>query len=853
MTTISLLLLALAAPQFAEGFSVQSSDTSHYALEVAVPHRESGTFTTSGELDLTELYRFSNVIGSRAGHHGSASVDLNGDGRDEIVTAASHPRSGWPTWWYVLGYDEKTDAYRIRWTSNFLQPIFNLTVAEKSDGPGYNIFLRFRSGDVSVYDGSTFEHIAYLEGASSWDHAGTMAVGDATNDGRQELAVVSLDEIRLYDTESLELRQIIPDTENGNGFGQWSQSSIVIAPVLGNGKNQIVTRIGRILQSDGEKYEDIWDYREVTGHAIGAVRVGNLGPDGNPKLIVFGIARVYVVDPIERKLVASIPAGHNTLRDAIIADCSGDGRLDIFATGHTTHCIDGRTFQEVWQKPISGAGLSAGEFEGNGRPMISLVTGTNSTANDFIHVFEASESPELRWRSDWYRGWISAVRGADFLGDESHQLIVGFRDVDYGWIDEHTWDPANYGVATFVVVDQHGEVAWSSRDESFDWYEFRPVMDVLPVRGHPHLPDGVLFGSAWDSYMPLVFHGSAGNTLDPRLWITDPRGYMQDGRTTTVRLADWTGDGVDNIIFSDGLLMVADVATGEVTQIPRPVVVGEVYTFEVGNFLSEDAIDLVAIYSVPWEATGLANDNSLLLEPGDGSPRRVLSGHNHDVSYYGLASVAIPDSKLRQLYVSTATGQIGRLNLETLRAEDLREVSPFPIMAIKAFDVTGDGIEELVFGDMATLGVYSLVEDRILWRAVIGGTVGLLNNIDVWRDATGHVFLAAGTTHKAIVYSSYSPTSVSPIAREVPELSLVTYPNPTQQASTVTIALNRPMHVTVRIFDALGREAVNLMNGWQSAEQITLEWDSSGLPSGVYFVVVETEAGRASSAVVVAR
>ena len=61
------------------------------------------------------------------------------------------------------------------------------------------------------------------------------------------------------------------------------------------------------------------------------------------------------------------------------------------------------------------------------------------------------------------------------------------------------------------------------------------------------------------------------------------------------------------------------------------------------------------------------------------------------------------------------------------------------------------------------------------------------------------------------------------------------YPNPFNPSTTFQFALPRKEHVSVRIFDLLGRETATVFSGELGAGVHRRQWDGSALPSGVYF------------------
>jgi hypothetical protein len=60
------------------------------------------------------------------------------------------------------------------------------------------------------------------------------------------------------------------------------------------------------------------------------------------------------------------------------------------------------------------------------------------------------------------------------------------------------------------------------------------------------------------------------------------------------------------------------------------------------------------------------------------------------------------------------------------------------------------------------------------------------------------------------------------------------YPNPFNPSTTVTYELPRASHVTLKVYDALGREVATLVHGLEEPGYKSVEWNASGMSSGVY-------------------
>jgi len=84
------------------------------------------------------------------------------------------------------------------------------------------------------------------------------------------------------------------------------------------------------------------------------------------------------------------------------------------------------------------------------------------------------------------------------------------------------------------------------------------------------------------------------------------------------------------------------------------------------------------------------------------------------------------------------------------------------------------------------------------------------------------------------------------------------FPNPTQGAATVSWSQPLPEHVTLSVYDIVGREVKHLASQQMPAGEHAVVWDgtdSSGrrVPSGVYFLNVRSETAQQTAGVVVVR
>jgi hypothetical protein len=68
------------------------------------------------------------------------------------------------------------------------------------------------------------------------------------------------------------------------------------------------------------------------------------------------------------------------------------------------------------------------------------------------------------------------------------------------------------------------------------------------------------------------------------------------------------------------------------------------------------------------------------------------------------------------------------------------------------------------------------------------------------------------------------------------DVSLGSYPNPFNPTTNISYQLIENSHVSVKVYDILGRQITTLVEGNKTAGQYTAVFDGSRYASGVYFV-----------------
>ncbi len=139
------------------------------------------------------------------------------------------------------------------------------------------------------------------------------------------------------------------------------------------------------------------------------------------------------------------------------------------------------------------------------------------------------------------------------------------------------------------------------------------------------------------------------------------------------------------------------------------------------------------------------------------------------------------------------------------------------------------------YEDTNGLRLTSMQTAYSIMDAVPDGHGGL---VVCWQDGRSEI----SNLYAQRLYDTYTAIS-SPSEELLPlEWSLSNvYPNPFNPVTRVRFTVANAGKVSLKVYDLLGREVVELANRHYTTGQHSLQWDGSGLASGVYFVRLEAD------------
>jgi len=110
------------------------------------------------------------------------------------------------------------------------------------------------------------------------------------------------------------------------------------------------------------------------------------------------------------------------------------------------------------------------------------------------------------------------------------------------------------------------------------------------------------------------------------------------------------------------------------------------------------------------------------------------------------------------------------------------------------------------------------------------------NAIAGYQGRPNPFILDSTLVRRAYFYVATSIESVDPLPNSFTVSSA--YPNPFNPQTSVTVDLPTSAHLTIGLFDVMGREVRSMASGVYSIGSHTVSVDGSGLASGVYYIRV---------------
>ena len=138
--------------------------------------------------------------------------------------------------------------------------------------------------------------------------------------------------------------------------------------------------------------------------------------------------------------------------------------------------------------------------------------------------------------------------------------------------------------------------------------------------------------------------------------------------------------------------------------------------------------------------------------------------------------------------------------------------------------------------------ILKTTDGGVNWESQLNKISPWLNSIYILNDLTGWAVGEGGailkTTNGGVTIVEQENNNFS---QTVDYLLEQNYPNPFNPITILLYAIGSRQFVTLKVYDLLGREITTLVNEEKPAGTYEVEFDGTGLPSGVYFYQLKAE------------
>ncbi|MBI5058863.1 T9SS type A sorting domain-containing protein [candidate division KSB1 bacterium] len=121
-----------------------------------------------------------------------------------------------------------------------------------------------------------------------------------------------------------------------------------------------------------------------------------------------------------------------------------------------------------------------------------------------------------------------------------------------------------------------------------------------------------------------------------------------------------------------------------------------------------------------------------------------------------------------------------------------------------------------------------------MWHAQLPPAVATFNSVFFVNAQTGYLVTGDGRIFKRSITLNPAPGERHAAHPGAPALA-ANYPNPFNPVTTIAFTLPAAGHVSLRVFDVIGREVATPVDGLLAAGAHQIPFSGSDLPSGVYF------------------
>ena len=108
---------------------------------------------------------------------------------------------------------------------------------------------------------------------------------------------------------------------------------------------------------------------------------------------------------------------------------------------------------------------------------------------------------------------------------------------------------------------------------------------------------------------------------------------------------------------------------------------------------------------------------------------------------------------------------------------------------------------------------------------------------DIFYNLVDNILAVPNYYSNRVDFISITPVDIEEVPNQMPQAVAMSqnYPNPFNPTTTIKFEIPEPGFVALKVFDVLGNEVTTLVNENSNAGKQSVEFDATGLTSGIYY------------------
>ncbi|MBV1874138.1 MAG: VCBS repeat-containing protein [Gammaproteobacteria bacterium] len=626
-------------------------------------------YYTEGAYSLSDS---SLALGSGLGASGFSTFDSDEDGFSEILFGSGqgfYPNTSFS----VMEYDQTESSYRVLCQSPQYEESIVRIISFSNDIHQAASLLALEDGSIQIVDHQLGSTRVVIE--TGLREITDTLLGDVDNDGVDEIAVSSYSRVNIYDANSFELKQVIP-----NG-GQ----SMVMGHFTNRTKLELALNTGYVFYINAMSSSTVWDYSAL-GFSDEHLAAGDADNDGLDEIIAADSWYTITAYDADLKKISWEYKADLDISSLYFADFGSDSAPEvIYGDGQwgSIHGLNAQDGELLWSVSNPEHGVTAihvADFDNDDKPELLWGAGYSSTGPDYLHLYDLV-SNEHEWTSSDSAGPFYAVAYGDLDND-------GIADRLYASLES-----AGDGTIT-AISSVTGKVLWETQANTFGNYTWTGL-NALAVGDIDN--DGqleVLVGTdrLYDGYIYIL------NALDGHI-----EGHIELADSAPVYsllVEDIDNDGRAEILVGGGVnsysgnVFVIDGETTSLTKIFPSLGFGRgsITSMETVDFDHDGRKDVVAVRRGGAHVMGQAD---------------IELESSAELNFTALAVIN------SSVYMGDKDGNLSLMK-HGAEISRLASLCSFPITALE--DISSS---LLAFSCNGRLGFYDLIDESVSWQSSI--------------------------------------------------------------------------------------------------------------------------------------